>query len=53
LRLEEVHDGRQWWMFAYFEGRTPVGLTRAHLIAGWRDFEPPPSGFQAGRFTAP
>ncbi|MDQ7836128.1 MAG: hypothetical protein RDU24_12155 [Humidesulfovibrio sp.] len=21
------HDGRQWWMFAYLEGRTPVGLT--------------------------
>ncbi|MDQ7834777.1 MAG: RHS repeat-associated core domain-containing protein [Humidesulfovibrio sp.] len=27
LRLEEFHDGRQWWMFAYLEGRTPIGLT--------------------------
>ena len=27
LRLEEFHDGRQWWLLAYLEGRTPVGLT--------------------------
>jgi len=27
LRLEEFHDGREWWLFAYSEGRTPVGLT--------------------------
>jgi len=44
LRLEEFHDGRQWWMFAYLEGRTPVGLTRAHLIAGWRDNDAAPFG---------
>ena len=27
LRLEEFHDGREWWLFAYSEGRTPAGLT--------------------------
>ena len=27
LRLDEFHDGREWWLFAYSEGRTPVGLT--------------------------
>ncbi len=27
LRLSEFHDGQQWWMFAYLEGRTPIGLT--------------------------
>ncbi|PKN07204.1 MAG: hypothetical protein CVU73_13155 [Deltaproteobacteria bacterium HGW-Deltaproteobacteria-8] len=27
LRLSEFHDGREWWRLAYWEGRTPVGLT--------------------------
>ena len=27
LRLSEFHDGREWWRFAYLEGRMPVGLT--------------------------
>jgi len=27
LRLSEFHDGREWWRLAYFEGRTPVGVT--------------------------
>ena len=27
LRMEEFHDGREWWLFAYSEGRTPVDLT--------------------------
>ena len=27
LRLDEFHDERHWWLFAYMEGRTPIGLT--------------------------